>query len=122
MAHFSKILDGFVVDLIVVGNEDCGGGNFPESEPIGKNFILNLSKNDPRLDGEWIQTSFNTYKGLWFENRDIQYGLVDDKIEIINGDPNKGFRKNFGQIGFIYDKNLDEFIDPSSTENSRSNK
>jgi hypothetical protein len=40
--------------VIVVGNDDCGGGNFPESESIGQAFIKSL-----HLDGEWLQTSYN---------------------------------------------------------------
>lgn len=54
MAHFALVKDGSVIDVIVVSNEDCGGGTFPESEPIGQAFIASLG-----LDGEWLQTSYN---------------------------------------------------------------
>ena len=54
MAHFASIVNGSVGRVIVVANEDCGGGNFPESEPIGQAFIASLG-----LDGEWKQTSYN---------------------------------------------------------------
>lgn len=64
MAHFAKILDGIVTQVIVVNNADCGGGDFPESEPVGQAFIASLG-----LDGEWLQTSYHsnfrkTYAGI----------------------------------------------------------
>jgi len=54
MAHFAKIENGKVTTCIVVENEDCGGGNLPESEAIGQAFIASLG-----FDGDWVQTSYN---------------------------------------------------------------
>lgn len=55
MAHFAQINDKHIVEqVIVVSNDDCGGGNFPESEPIGQAFIASLG-----LPGEWLQTSYH---------------------------------------------------------------
>jgi hypothetical protein len=54
MAHFANIENGKVTRVIVIKNEDCGGGDFPESEPIGQSFIESLD-----FDGEWVQTSYN---------------------------------------------------------------
>ena len=54
MAHFAEIFDGIVQRVIVVDNADCGGGEFPESEPIGQAFIASLG-----IHGEWKQTSYN---------------------------------------------------------------
>ena len=54
MAHFAQILNNKVETVIVVSNDDCGGGKFPESEPIGQEFIASLS-----ITGEWLQTSYN---------------------------------------------------------------
>lgn len=54
MAHFAKIEDGVVTQVIVISNEDCGNKDFPESEPIGQEFIASIG-----LDGEWLQTSYN---------------------------------------------------------------
>lgn len=65
MAHFAQIdTDNVVQQVIVISNDDCGGGNFPESEPIGQAFIASLG-----LDGEWLQTSYSgsfrgTYAGI----------------------------------------------------------
>lgn len=66
MAHFARINDGIVREVIVIDNADCGGGDFPESEPIGQAFIANIG-----LAGEWLQTSYNgnfrgTYAGMGY--------------------------------------------------------
>jgi len=66
MAHFAKLENNEVLEVIVVANSDCGGGEFPESEPIGQEFIASLG-----LDGEWLQTSYNgnfrgSYAGIGF--------------------------------------------------------
>lgn len=54
MAHFARIDNDTVQQVIVVANDDCGGGHFPESEPIGQAFIASLG-----LTGEWLQTSYH---------------------------------------------------------------
>jgi len=54
MAHFAKVDNGIVQTVIVVSNDDCGGGDFPASEPVGQAFIASLG-----LAGEWVQTSYN---------------------------------------------------------------
>jgi hypothetical protein len=84
MAHFAKMENGTVVDLIVVSNDDCGGGDFPASEPIGQAFISTLAVGDSRLEGEWLQTSYNN-----------------------------NFREQLGQIGFTYDPDLNVFVSPA---------
>lgn len=54
MAHFAKVENGIVQTVIVVSNEDCGGGEFPDSEPIGQAFIASIG-----LTGTWLQTSYH---------------------------------------------------------------
>lgn len=54
MAHFAQIEDNIVKNVITIANEDCGGGDFPESEPIGQAFIASLG-----ITGEWLQTSYH---------------------------------------------------------------
>jgi hypothetical protein len=66
MAHFARVDDGIVREVIVIDNADCGGGDFPESEPIGQAFIASIG-----LAGQWHQTSYNgnfrgTYAGIGF--------------------------------------------------------
>ena len=61
MAHFAKIENNTVTTVIVVSNDDCGGGDFPESEPIGQAFIASLG-----LDGLWLQTSYHAnFRGVY---------------------------------------------------------
>ncbi len=61
MAHFAKIENDTVTSVIVVSNDDCGGGDFPESEPIGQAFIASLG-----LDGLWLQTSYHgNFRGCY---------------------------------------------------------
>jgi len=54
MAHFAQVTNGIVGQVIVVSNDDCGGGTMPESEPIGQAFIASLG-----LEGDWLQTSYH---------------------------------------------------------------
>ena len=61
MAHFAKVENDIVTEVIVVANSDCGGGEFPESEPVGQAFLASLG-----LDGEWKQTSYNAnFRGVY---------------------------------------------------------
>jgi hypothetical protein len=75
MAHYAKITNNTVTQVIVA-----------EEDFI--NFLKNESPDD-----EWIQTSYNTHKG----------------VHILGGIP---LRKNFAAIGYIYDRNIDAFIKP----------
>ena len=62
MAHFAKVLDGIVQTVIVISNDSCSGGDFPESEPIGQAFIADILK----FDGEWLQTSYSgSFRGIY---------------------------------------------------------
>jgi hypothetical protein len=54
MAHFAQVSNGIVRTVIVVSNDDCGGGDFPASESVGQAFIASLG-----LSGEWKQTSYH---------------------------------------------------------------
>lgn len=74
MAHFARISeDGSVGLVLVVANEDCGGGNFPESEPIGQAFLASLG-----LVGTWKQTSYSgSFRGKYAGSND-KYDTVND--------------------------------------------
>lgn len=55
MAHFAQLDENNrVVQVIVVSNDDCGGGDFPASESVGQAFIASIG-----LGGTWKQTSYN---------------------------------------------------------------
>lgn len=67
MAHFAKMNGDIVVDVIVVSNETLNNLPFPESEPVGIQFLHDLYQNDDT----WLQTSYNrsfrgNYAGIGF--------------------------------------------------------
>jgi hypothetical protein len=67
MAHFAKIENGIVSNVIVINNETLEDLDFPESEPLGKEFITSLG-----LEGDWKQTSYNgNFRGNYARTGDI---------------------------------------------------
>tara|TARA_R110000868_G_scaffold25620_1_gene99799 strand:+ start:1097 stop:1381 length:285 start_codon:yes stop_codon:yes gene_type:complete len=86
MAHFALIDDGGIVrEVIVISNADCGGGVFPDSEPIGQQFIGGPHPHCLALEGVWRQTS---YSG--------------------------SFRGCFAGMGYSYDPVADMFVPPAA--------
>lgn len=85
MAHFARVDNGIVREIIVINNTDCGDGDFPESEPIGQAFIAGIG-----LVGEWLQTSYSgnfrgTYAGIgstFNADLDIFVALTTEEITI----------------------------------------
>jgi hypothetical protein len=71
MAHYAKIEDGFVTNVIVAEQD----------------FI-------DTQEGQWVQTSYNTYGGQ----------------HTLGGTP---LRKNYAGIGHTYDSTRDAFIPPA---------
>jgi len=73
MAHFAKIENNIVQQVIVVSNDDCGGGVFPENEVVGQEFLASLG-----LTGEWKQTSYNAnFRGV-YASAGWSYDSVND--------------------------------------------
>ena len=61
MAHFAKVNNNIVTDVIVVANSDCDNLEFPESEPVGQAYIASLG-----IEGEWLQTSYSgSFRGCY---------------------------------------------------------
>lgn len=79
MAHYAKVLNGKVTNVIVAE----------------KDFIDNLVDETP---GKWIQTSYNTRGGKHYK---------EDGTE--SSDQSKALRKNFANIGGVYNKLKDAF-------------
>ena len=72
MAHFAQIIDDKVVQVIVVADSDCNGGQYPDSEPTGQAFIASIG-----LGGEWRQTSYNAnFRG--------KYAGIGDTFDRLN--------------------------------------
>jgi hypothetical protein len=70
MSHFAKINNG-IVEQVIVAEQD---------------FV-------DTLEGEWVQTSYNTHGG----------------VHTLGGTP---LRKNYAGIGYTYDRERDAFIPP----------
>jgi hypothetical protein len=90
MAHFAKLDENnIVIEINVVHNNEV------PDEATGVAFLHSLG-----FEGNWKQTSYNTYKG-------VHYGA--------DGKPDNGvaLRKNYGRIGYTYDSQRDAFIPPS---------
>ena len=99
MAHYAKISNNNIVEqVVVVNNEDTLDENGNESEIFGIQFLKNLLG----LDTNWLKTSYNTRGGIY------RHPVTNE----ILGDQSKAFRKNYAQIGYIYDEQRDAFIPP----------
>jgi hypothetical protein len=70
MAHYAKVVDGIVENVIVADQEWIDG-----------------------LDGQWVQTSYNTYGG----------------VHLLGNTP---LRKNYAGIGMSYNADRDAFYAP----------
>lgn len=87
MAHYAKVLDGKVIQVIVA------------EEDFFDTFIDTSA-------GEWIQTSYNTRSGIHYE----------PNTHTPSQDQSKALRKNYAGVGFSYDKIKDAFIPPKPFE------
>lgn len=83
MAHFAKVNNGIVEQVIVAEPE----------------FFQTFVDTSP---GEWIQTSYNTRGGVHY-NPDTNQPSADQS---------KALRKNYAGIGYTYDRGRDAFIPP----------
>ena len=82
MGYFAKINDNqIVVEIISISNDVLGEPTltFPDTEGAGRAFIANTLK----LEGDWLQTSYNG-----------------------------NFRGTYAGQGMTYDPTLDEFVSP----------
>jgi len=83
MAHFAKVVNGKVVQVIVAEAE----------------FFDSFVDTSP---GQWIETCYNTRGGVYY--------LAE--TEQPAADQSKALRKNYAGIGYAYDPALDAFIPP----------
>lgn len=81
MAHFAKLDNhNIVIDVNVVNNSDCDDLPFPESEPIGIEFLTQWSGGYTN----WKQTSYNSnfrknYAGIGFIYDDVLDAFIPPK-------------------------------------------
>lgn len=83
MAHFAKVNNGIVEQVIVAEPEFFD--TFVDSSP-----------------GQWIQTSYNTRGGVHY----------NPETGEPSADQTKALRKNYAGIGYTYDSQKDAFIPP----------
>ena len=83
MAHFAKVVNGLVTQVIV-------------AEPEFFNTFVDTSP------GQWIQTSYNTRGGIHY----------DPQTNQPSSDQTKALRKNYAGIGYSYDSTNDCFVPP----------
>jgi hypothetical protein len=81
MAHFARINDENIVQqVIVISNDDCGGGEFPESEAPGQAFIASIG-----LEGEWLQTSYHAnFRGKYAGIGDTYDAALDQFVNPVS--------------------------------------
>jgi hypothetical protein len=83
MAHFTLVQNGVVREVIVISNDDCGGGDFPASEPIGQAFIASIG-----LAGVWKQTSYNgNFRSKYAGIGDVYDAETDTFVSPVTGEP-----------------------------------
>ena len=87
MAHFAKVVDGIVVNVLVMDPE------FLENEFVDTS------------PGDWIQTSYNTWGGIHYTTN------PETGERTPSSDQSKALRKNFASIGHVYDKERDAFYE-----------
>ena len=75
MAHFAQIdSDSIVIQVIVVGNEDCLDSDGNESEPVGIAFCQDLLG----ADTNWVQTSYNDNIRFRYAGIGMKYDSTND--------------------------------------------
>jgi len=76
MAHFAQVDEYNIVrNVIVIDNDDCGGGEYPDSEPIGQDFIAAIG-----IAGDWLQTSYNNNFRGTYAGQGMTYDPVLDQF------------------------------------------
>ena len=89
MAHFARVINGLVVEVIVA-----------EQDFIDNNQWHNWET--------WVQTSYNMRGGVYYNPQTNQ----PHKDQSLIKKEKARQRKNYAGIGFRYDKELDAFIPP----------
>ena len=75
MAHFAQIdSDSIVIQVIVVGNEDCLDSDGNESEAVGVAFCKSLLGSDTN----WVQTSYNNNIRFRYAGISMKYDSTND--------------------------------------------
>lgn len=100
MAHFARLEDNIVREVIVVNNEVLKDENGVEQESIGIEFC----KNHYGQDTEWKQCSYNNN----FRNKYPGSGDVYDEEQDIFKDPNAIPNPNFIPLPIVNNNAVSE--------------
>ncbi len=96
MARFAKIgLNGKIIDVVTLANEELQDSNGVENEAIGVDFLTKLTGW-----AIWKQSSYNTRGGIHYE----------PNSNTPSNDQSKALRKNPASVGGRYDEERDAFI------------
>jgi hypothetical protein len=76
MAHFAKVENNSITQVIVVNNETIENKEFPESESIGITFCQSLFGENT----QWLQTSYNSKFRGQFAGVGMTYDPVKDEF------------------------------------------
>jgi hypothetical protein len=77
MAHFARVENNIVREVIVINNEVLENKAFPQSEPIGIAFCKSLYG----ANTEWLQTSYNSNFRGTYAGSGMTYNPVLDIFE-----------------------------------------
>ena len=83
MAHFARVEDNVVREVIVVNNETLENKPFPESEAIGIAFCKSLYG----ANTEWLQTSYNGNFRDKYAGIGMIYDPIKDEFTVVELDP-----------------------------------
>jgi len=99
MAHFAKLgINGKVLSVHVVSNNDCLNADGIEDESVGQQFLENLHGWPAEL---WIKTSYNTKNNKYYNNDNT---LSDDQTKV--------FRGNYASSNYTWDEDNQIFWPP----------
>ena len=97
MAHFAKLgINGKVIAVLTLDNSDMLNADNKEDERVGQQY---LERNNNWPAQMWIQTSYNTYAGKYYDN----------ETKELSADQSKAFRGNFASKGYIWDEDNNIF-------------
>jgi len=92
MAHFAKIgINGKVIGVHSVNNKDILNADGVEEEAVGQQY---LEKHSNWPAEKWIQTSYHTHGGKYYDN----------KTRELSADQSKALRGNYAGIGHTWDE------------------
>ena len=84
MAHFAKLANGKVIQVLTLNNKDMLNADGVEDEAVGQQYLEQHNKCYAQM---WIQTSYNTSAN-----------------QHSSGDNSKAFRGNYAGIGYTWDE------------------